>query len=268
LRRNRHVTSDTVSAGIILVAIYREEKDPREKRQLYADVKACISVLGKGGSTDNNLVQIGVNLLNNFLRSAGSPPPPPPVLPPPAASHSSASTSTVDSHDLPPPPPHSAFHHSTFEPPIQRPIPVFDPSSPAFPPYDPSLTYDLYLSHLDPQLRTSTVPSSSSHSHAHPPAHAPSHHHPSAHTSTSLPDLWSSLDFSAEHPAGFDPFGGWEGSALAGYAGDGPGGGGVTWASTGTGAGAGAGQSGAQSFFPAGGAEAVEYNPSRPTAQW
>ncbi|GAA5911044.1 hypothetical protein JCM8208_003967 [Rhodotorula glutinis] len=249
-----HVTSDTVSAGIILVAIYREETDPHEKRQLYADVKACIAVLGKGGSTDNNLVQIGVNLLNSFLRDAGSPPPLPPPLP--AATHSSASTSTVDGHELLSP--HAPVHPS-FEPPIHRPMPTFDPSSPAFPPHDPTFGHDRYLAHIDPQLRAST----SQNPHPH---HLP---HPPAPDSSTLPDLWNSLDFSSEHHARFDPFGGWEGSVLAEYAGGasgggGGGGGGVTWASTA----AGGGPSGPQGFFPPGGAEHVEYDPSRPTAQW
>ncbi|KPV76875.1 uncharacterized protein RHOBADRAFT_51860 [Rhodotorula graminis WP1] len=248
-----HVTSDTVSAGIILVAIYREEKDLHEKRQLYADVKACIAVLGKGGSTDNNLVQIGVNLLNSFLRNAGSPPPLPP-RPHPAATHSSASTSAMDGPEhLSPHPP----FHPSFEPPIQRPMPTFDPSSPVFPPHDPSYAHDPYLSHIDPQLRAST---SYSHSHHHPP--------PPPHDSAALPDLWNSLDFSTERRPSFDPFGGWEGSLLAecagGSIGGGGGGGGVTWASTAPGP----SPSGSQAIFPPGGAEHVEYDPSRPTAQW
>ncbi|GAA6034995.1 hypothetical protein JCM8097_002134 [Rhodosporidiobolus ruineniae] len=201
-----HITSDTVAAGVILCAMYREEKDLHEKRRLYDEVQACIAVLSKGGTADNNLVGLGINLLNSYITS---PPPSPPTAlsassaPPPAAQAAPAWPTA-----------HSPTFLSTQQ--LQ--------SVPLQPPIDPTLS-------LPPQQPDGYLPTSSAAAASTLPYHVPAPYNPStpgpaastAFASASVhsladgaeaavPDLWSSLEMAGGGGA-FDPFGGWEGAA-------------------------------------------------------
>ncbi|GAA5829041.1 hypothetical protein JCM11251_004105 [Rhodosporidiobolus azoricus] len=189
--RSWHVTSDTVAAGVILVALYREERDMVEKRRLWDEVQATISVLANGGATDNNLVTVGINLLTSYLTS-------PPPSPPNAAPVPTTSVAAV----IPPPPVHAA-PPPTWQ--IMQP-PLHPPADPTL--FTPPSAYDT--------LTLNPVPPIPDTFDSHPPTSATSSGHATVIDSTAdqwaVPDLWSSLELAGQGGA-FDPFGGWEGAA-------------------------------------------------------
>ncbi|GAA5885024.1 hypothetical protein JCM6882_007196 [Rhodosporidiobolus microsporus] len=190
-----HITSDTVAAGVILVALYREERNLVEKRRLWEEVQATISVLSKGGAADNNLVSVGINLLTSYLTSP--PPSPPNAVPIPT----SAPPPTA------PPAPAPSAQPASWQP----------PQPPLHPPTDPTLfashaAYDVLAPLSAPPVPhpVDGVPLAPQH---HAPASAP----PAAGSEPqpdqwAVPDLWSSLELAGQGGA-FDPFGGWEGAA-------------------------------------------------------
>ncbi|GAA6012662.1 hypothetical protein JCM10207_009073 [Rhodosporidiobolus poonsookiae] len=168
-----HITSDTVAAGVILCAVFGQERDLRERRALHGQVQQLIAVLAKGGPADNNLVQVGINLLTSYLVS---PPPSPPTAAPPV--HTAAAMAP-------------ALH-----PPVDPTYSI--PSIPS----TSNLPFDSYLAVAGP---TAHPPA--------PTPGAPQEQLAVPDISEwNPPDLWSSLEMAGGGGA-FDPFGGWEGAA-------------------------------------------------------